>query len=268
MSSDSHAAPAERSHGLSRPQLVHGSVNSGALPIQRILVIEDHVNLANLVRLHLEREGFAVAVAHDGNSGYLQATTEKFDLIVLDVSLPGMDGLSICSKLRSEGINSRILILSARFTEADRVAGLDAGADDYVSKPFGVSEFLARVRAQLRRQDPRIEGSAAHATATILSYGDILIEEESRSVSVAGKRVSLTATEFNLLWILARNPGRIFTRSQLLDLVWSEDYSGLDNTVKSHINRLRSKVEPDPTHPIYIMTVWGVGYRFGSECRE
>lgn len=265
MLSDNHAAPADRSHAPPRPRLVHGAVNSVEVPLQRILVIEDHVNLANLVRMHLEREGFEVAVAHDGNSGYLQAAAEKFDLVVLDVSLPGMDGLSICSKLRSKGITSRILILSARFTEADRVAGLDAGADDYVSKPFGVSELLARVRAQLRRVDRRSEGSTAPASGTILSYRDILIEEDTRGVTVAGKPVMLTATEFNLLWILARSPGRVFTRSQLLDLVWSQDYSGLDNTVKSHINRLRSKVEPDPTHPMYIMTVWGVGYRFGSE---
>lgn len=249
------------------PRLVKGIANAAMSPIHRILVIEDHVNLANLVRMHLECEGFDVVVAHDGNSGYLQAAAEPFDLVILDVSLPGIDGLTICHKLRARGITSGILILSALHTEADRVAGLDAGADDYVSKPFGVSELLARVRAQLRRGDRTPGGKADAESGAIVSYGDILIEEDSRSVTLAGKPVTLTAKEFDLLWLLARHPGRVFTRSQLLERVWSQDYAGLDNTVKSHINRLRSKIEPDPSHPIYVLTAWGVGYCFGPERR-
>lgn len=267
MLSRSGTAPENRPRIMPAPRLVQGIANAAAAPMHRILVIEDHVNLANLVRMHLEREGFDVAVALDGNSGYLLAAAKAFDLVILDVSLPGIDGLTICHKLRARGIASSILMLSALHTEADRVAGLDAGADDYVSKPFGVSELMARVRAQLRRSDRTPAGATDAESGAIVSYGDILIEEDSRSVTVAGKPVTLTAKEFDLLWLLARHPGRVFTRSQLLDRVWSQDYAGLDNTVKSHINRLRSKIEPDPSHPIYVMTAWGVGYCFGPERR-
>lgn len=267
MFSSSSTTSANQPRIMPAPRLVQGIANAAGFPVHRILVVEDHVNLANLVCLHLEREGFEVVVAHDGNSGYLLAAADPFDLVILDVSLPGIDGLTICSKLRARGITSRILMLSALHTEADRVAGLDAGADDYVSKPFGVSELLARVRAQLRRADLKTHGTTEQQSGAILSYGDILIEEDSRSVTVAGRPVMLTAKEFDLLWLLARHPGRVFTRAQLLDRVWSQDYAGLDNTVKSHINRLRSKIEPDPSHPVYVMTAWGVGYCFGPERR-
>lgn len=265
MPSNCNAGLAERVHAMPAPRSFAIVADEVASPKRRILIIEDHFNLASLVRQHLEQEGFEVVVANDGNSGYLLAAVEAFDLVVLDRSLPGIDGLSICAKLRNKKVNSRILMLSAHHTEADRVAGLDAGADDYVSKPFGMSELLARVRAQLRRTNPRSDASTAPEAGTVLSYGELRIEEDKRKVIVAGNAVTLTATEFDLLWVLARNPGRVFSRSQLLDQVWGHEYSGFENTVKSHINRLRSKIERDPACPTYVITVWGVGYCFRSE---
>lgn len=228
---------------------------------RKVLVVEDHQNIANLVKLHLQSIGCEVTLAPDGISGLQHAESESYDLIILDLMLPGIGGLEICCHLRAKTNYTPILILTAKSDEAARVVGLDSGADDYLSKPFSIAELIARVKALLRRLDAFATRSAEKQVSTI-GCGDLEIDEQRRHVILRGKRVDLTVREFDLLLVLAQNPGRTFTRPQLLDLVWSYSYVGYDSTVKSHINRLRVKIEDDPANPKYILTVWGVGYEF------
>ena len=230
---------------------------------RRVLVIEDHQNIANLVKLHVQDLGCDVTLAFDGNTGLGEAEAKAYDLVILDLMLPGIDGLEICRRLRSKANYTPILMLTAKAAEADRVIGLDMGADDYLAKPFSVAELVARVKALFRRLDAFAAG--AHRTSSeVIRFRGLAIDEAKRMVALRGKRVELTIREFDLLLLLAQNPGRTFTRSQLLDLVWSYNYTGFENTVKSHINRLRSKIEDDPANPKYILTVWGVGYQFAD----
>lgn len=184
------------------------------------------------------------------------------ELIVLDLNLPGLDGLEICRRVRLTREDVPILMLTSRASETDRVAGLETGADDYLTKPFGVQEFLARVKAMFRRGDalraPREE------TAPTFDVGDLRIEVAKRRVTLRGEAVALTAKEFDLLALFAREPGRVYTRENLLDHVWGRGYHGYEHTVNTHINRLRGKIEADPAHPRYLRTVWGVGYRLAE----
>jgi DNA-binding response OmpR family regulator len=226
---------------------------------KRVLVIEDEPDLARLVRLHLEDSGFDVEVSQDGNDGLARARRGNLDLVVLDLMLPGLDGLEVCRQLRSEDRYTPILMLTARSGEVDRVVGLEVGADDYLTKPFSVRELVARVRAILRR----IELTAAQEgdRGPNIAVGPLRIDKTKRRAMLHGKSLSLTAKEFDLLAQLARHPGRVYSRSELLDLVWGYGHDAYEHTVNSHINRLRSKMEEDPAKPRYVLTVWGTGYR-------
>jgi DNA-binding response OmpR family regulator len=228
---------------------------------RRILVVEDETDIAALVSLHLSDNDFAVTIARDGHEGMRQAFARNWDLIILDLRLPGPDGLSICRTLRREQSYVPILILTSKSSELDRVLGLELGADDYLTKPFSVSELVARVKAIFRRVDSisRLSGSNE-----VLECHDLIINPQKREVSKEGKSVALTAREFDLLLHFARQPGRVFSRAQLLDAVWGYGHDGYEHTVNSHINRLRAKIEADPSHPEHIVTVWGVGYKLDA----
>lgn len=230
---------------------------------RKILVIEDDKDIAHLVQLHLFDLGCAVDVAHDGLVGLEHSQGQSYDLIILDVMIPGLDGLEVCKRLRAQSIYTPILMLTAKSSELDRVLGLEVGADDYLTKPFSIRELLARVKALFRRVDA-LGSQASPDSSRPIRSGDLLIDIERRKVTLHGETVELTAKEFSLLVQFARHPGKVYTRSQLLDLVWNYGHDGYEHTVNSHINRLRAKIEKDPAHPDYIRTVWGVGYKFAE----
>ncbi|HET9386768.1 MAG TPA: response regulator transcription factor [Gemmatimonadales bacterium] len=230
---------------------------------RRVLVIEDDHDLAELIRLHLRDQGLDVVVCSDGVAGLKEALGRSWDLLVLDLRLPGIDGLEVCRRVRLEGKYIPILMLTARSTEMDRVLGLETGADDYLTKPFSVIEFIARVKAILRRVQHLAAGAAPSLRA--LQIGEIEIDLDRRTVRRGGRPVELTAREFDLLVHFAQHPGRVYTRAQLLDQVWGLRREAYEHTVSSHINRLRAKIEPSPATPRYLLTIWGVGYRFASE---
>jgi DNA-binding response OmpR family regulator len=230
---------------------------------RRILVIEDNKDLAHLLEIHLRDLSFEVDLASDGRSGLVKAETNRYDLIILDLMLPGIDGLEICRRVRSKDTYSPILMLTAKSSEFDRVLGLEMGADDYVTKPFSIRELLARVKAIFRRMD-ELKSGRREGKQGIFERRKLVIDPQKRHVSLKGKPVDLTAKEFDLLYHLAQHPGRVFTRSQLLDSVWGYGHDGYEHTVNSHINRLRSKIEENPSQPKYIITVWGVGYKFAE----
>lgn len=223
-----------------------------------ILIIEDDRNIADLVRRYLERAGFETAVAHDGDEGLAMARTCKPRFIVLDLMLPGTDGWEICRSVRKQS-DVPILILTARAEEMDRVVGLSIGADDYVVKPFSPREMVERVKAILRRS-----GSAAAPTAHILRQGGLALDSEKRRVSVDDTPVTLTPSEFTLLQTLMESPGRVFTRADLLNRLYSSGETVVDRVVDVHIGKLRRKIEADPAKPRYIETVHGIGYRFSD----
>ena len=226
---------------------------------RHILVVEDENDIAELVALHLRDEGFAVTVAADGHAGLREALARRWDLVVLDLRLPGPDGLAICRALRAEQNYVPILMLTSKSSELDRVLGLELGADDYVTKPFSVSELVARVKSLFRRIDAvSREREPASESVTV---GDLHIDSLRREVRVGERLVDLTAREFDLLLHFALHPGRVFNRAQLLDSVWGFGHEGYEHTVNSHINRLRGKIEPHSDSPRYIVTVWGVGYK-------
>jgi len=228
---------------------------------KNILVIEDNTDIAHLVMVNLRSKQMHVEHASDGTVGLDMALTGQYHLMILDLMLPGMDGLDICRKLRSEKVYTPVLMLTARTTELDRVLGLEVGADDYLTKPFSVPELVARVNAILRRSD-QYQPSQATRSSSSLQFGELRVDPDKRQVQLGGINIELTAKEFDLLLHFASNPGRVFTRSQLLDSVWGYGHAGYEHTVNSHINRLRSKIEADPAKPRYIITVWGVGYKF------
>ncbi len=226
---------------------------------KRILVVDDESSIRDVLTRYLEREGYRVEVAADG-PGALHATAQMSpDLIVLDLMLPGLDGLEVCHRLRAQSAVP-IIMLTARDEEADKVRGFTTGADDYITKPFSPAELVLRVKAVLRRVDAAI--TPAQAQGDLLRFGSLAIAPAYRRVEVAGRTIDLSAREFDLLLFLASHPGQVFTRNQLLQQVWDYDYYGDSSTVTVHISRLREKLEPDPTHPSYIKTVWGVGYKF------
>ena len=231
---------------------------------RRILVVEDQKDIADLIAMHLRDLGHAVDVVHDGGKGYQAARSGRYDLIVLDLMLPVLDGLDVVRSLRTERVDTPVLMLTARSTEIDRVLGLELGADDYLTKPFSILELQARVKAILRRIDRQAAATPAAGDADRIVIGEIEIDTAAREARVCGHAVSLTAKEFELLLHFARNPGRAFTRMQLLDAVWGTSFEGYEHNVNTHINRLRSKIEIDPANPRYVLTVRGVGYRFAD----
>ncbi len=232
---------------------------------EKILFIEDDPNIVDVLEIHLKDLGFGVERAVDGLSGLNKALSNNYPLVILDIMLPRMDGLEVCKRIRSTNPFIPILMLTARKDEMDKVLGLEFGADDYITKPFSVREFIARVKAILRRIEVDKETSKSQEENTPLSLAELKIDLIKRNVTLAGKKIELTAKEFDLLTLFVKNPGRVYNRQQLLDLVWGYQYSGYDHTVNSHINRLRNKIEKDPTTPRYLKTLWGVGYRFSEE---
>jgi two-component system, OmpR family, alkaline phosphatase synthesis response regulator PhoP len=231
--------------------------------MKKILVIEDDPNINALLLLHLQDAGYLVKVSDNGRIGYETAVSEDFDLLILDLMLPEMDGMTICQKLRAKEVITPILMLTAKSEEIDKVVGLESGADDYLTKPFKIREFLARVKAILRRQELSQKSSPKEKES--IRFGLLEIEVAKRKVLFDQKRVELTPKEFDLLYLMAMNPGRSYSRAKLLELIWGYDFSGYEHTVNAHINRLRSKIEADPNNPTYILTTWGVGYRFNDE---
>jgi DNA-binding response OmpR family regulator len=229
---------------------------------RRILIIEDDSDIADLVQFHLSELGYLAGFERNGQAGLRRAAEECFDLIVLDLMLPGCEGLEICRRLRASGNKVPIFMLTARSSEIDRVLGFEMGADEYLTKPFSVLEFCARVKALFRRLDMAASGDAAEEVIRVKGISIDLVRHE---VALEGKPVTLTAKEFDLLSFLARHPGRVFTRSQLLEQVWGYLHDGYEHTVNSHINRLRNKIEPNPAHPQHILTVWSVGYKFHDQ---
>lgn len=226
---------------------------------RRVLVVEDEKDIAELLALHLRDIDCEVTIAGDGHEGMRHAFARNWDLVILDLRLPGPDGLTICRSLRRESRYVPILMLTSKSSELDRVLGLELGADDYVTKPFSVSELMARVKAIFRRVESLEKQFPG--TSETLSVGPLKIDTSGRQVLVNNQPMTLTAREFDLLLHFARHPGHVFSRAQLLDSVWGYGHDGYEHTVNSHINRLRSKIEPDPAQPEVIVTVWGVGYK-------
>ncbi len=230
---------------------------------RRILIIEDDKDIAQLVELHLKDAGYGVSIAYDGASGLEQALAKSFDLIILDLMLPGVDGVEICRRVRAAPVYTPILMLTAKSAEFDRVLGLEIGADDYLTKPFSIRELLARVKALFRRVEALKSGTSA-GPQDVTRAGGLVIDVVKRKVLLDEKEVLLTAKEFDLLLQFARHPGRVYTRMELLNLVWGYGYEGYEHTVNSHINRLRAKIEKNPAEPRYILSVRGVGYKFSE----
>jgi DNA-binding response OmpR family regulator len=232
--------------------------------MKKVLVIEDDVNIVELLKIHLTDLSCEVLSAGDGTAALALAMEQTFHLIILDLMLPGLNGMEICRRIRMTNRSVPIMILSAKSEEIDKVLGLETGADDYLTKPFSIREFIARVKVIFRRND-ELPGGAQLATGNLLQWDGLEIDIEKRKVTQKGVRIDLSPREFELLVLLASNPGKSYTRKRLLNLVWGYDFEGYEHTVNSHINRLRGKIEDDISHPKYILTTWGVGYRFNEE---
>jgi DNA-binding response OmpR family regulator len=231
---------------------------------RNVLVIEDQQDIARLIRLHLQDLSCNTSLQFDGESGIAEAEAKTYDLIILDLMLPGVDGLEICRRLRSRSIYTPIMMVTAKATEFDRVLGLELGADDYLTKPFSILELVARVKALFRRMEALAENSAP-ASNKAIRCGKLVIDPAKRDVTLDGKSVNLTVKEFDLLLHFARNRGRVYSRLQLLDTVWGYGYDGYEHNVNCHINRLRAKIERNQAKPEFILTVRGVGYKFADE---
>ena len=234
--------------------------------MNRILLVEDDPAITNLLNLHFQPPAFEL-VAHDRGLKALQNLEQQtFDLIILDIMLPDITGFELCGRIRTANKKTPILMLSALGQELDKVRALELGADDYLTKPFGVAELMARVRALLRRVGVAIgppAENAAEDTPTI-TFRDLTIDKEKKKVTLRSRRLDLTPKEFDLLWLLATHPGKTFSRHELLDTIWGFAFQEYEHTVTSHINRLRIKIEPDLNKPQYILTTWGAGYRFAE----
>jgi DNA-binding response OmpR family regulator len=224
----------------------------------KILVVDDEAKIVRLVRSYLEQSGFTVVEANDGQTALIQARREKPDLVVLDLGLPGIDGLEVARTLRRER-DTPIIMLTARIEDTDMIVGLELGADDYMTKPFNPRELVARVRAVLRRT------SGVASAAEVLRAGALVLDAGGHQATLDGRTLDLTPTEFELLAVLLQNPGRAFTRLELLDRVQGDAYEGYERTVDAHVKNLRAKLGDDPRHPRYVQTVFGVGYKLGAD---
>ena len=229
---------------------------------KRILVIEDDPDIGAMLSLNLRADGFDVAIETSGEAGLRWLQREQPQLLVLDLMLPGIDGLEVCRKVRERQEYVPIIILSAKSSETHRVLGLELGADDYLTKPFSTAELIARIHAVLRRM--KAAEALAETRAGVIRHGPLSIDPVAREVRLGERAVALTSKEFDLLTFFARNAGRAYRRMELLDQVWGHSHDGYEHTVNSHINRLRAKIEDDPANPGYILTVWGVGYKFAT----
>lgn len=232
--------------------------------MDKALIIEDDQDIANLISIHLSDMEFEVDKAYDGKDGLLKALNNTYKIIILDIRLPGLDGFEVCKKLRLEKIQTPILIVTSKSEEIDKIIGLEFGADDYITKPFSIRELMARVKAILRRSEIAKQAVLSDENREIRSEG-LYINVTLRIVEVHGKRIELSPKEFDLLVLFASNPGRTYTRVHLLEQVWGYQFEGYEHTVNSHINRLRSKIELNLNTPEFILTTWGVGYKFREE---
>jgi two-component system, OmpR family, alkaline phosphatase synthesis response regulator PhoP len=230
--------------------------------LKNILLIEDDKSISDLLEIHLKDMGFSVVKEYNGEKGLNQALMNDFDLIVLDLMLPGLDGIEICKEIRKKDNYTSILMLTSKSEEFDKVLGLEVGADDYLTKPFSIREFIARVKAIFRRVKKIKEELEEEKD---IDAGSLKIEPSKKRVMLNETRVDLTPKEFELLYLLASHPGRTYTREQLLNIIWGDHYNGYEHTVNSHINRLRSKIEVDLSNPKFILTTWGMGYRFNEQ---
>jgi two-component system OmpR family response regulator len=230
---------------------------------RRVLIIEEDPHIAGLLRVNLLDEGFNVTQTDSGPAGLRHIEHSVYDLLVLDLMLPGFEGFEICRRVRARPDYTPIVIVSTKTDEAHRIFGFELGADDYLTKPFSILELVARIRSLFRRIDHIKIKHTPNSEPSFLRVGELDIDVAARDVRVSGRPVRLTPREFALLHFFARNPGRVFTRPELLNHVWGYGHDGYEHTV-SHINRLRSKIEPDPSDPSHIVTVWGVGYKFGD----
>ena len=233
--------------------------------MRTVLIIEDDPEIVHLLEIHLKDLQCEVHSANRGDEGLAKAIQLIPDLIILDIMLPGMDGVEVCQKIRANNIKSPIIMLTAKAEEIDKVLGLEVGADDYLTKPFSVREFIARVKAIFRREQMATTSKQELTTKTTTQFGELSIDIDMRKVMVSGSKVELSPKEFELLVLLSSNPGKSYDRSKLLNLIWGYEFKGYEHTVNSHINRLRAKIEPDMSNPTYILTTWGVGYKFNEE---
>ena len=227
-------------------------------------MIEDDVSIVELAEIHLKDIHCQVTKAHNGSDGLRFAAKNKYDLIILDIMLPDIDGIEICKRIRAEKNFTPIMMLTARSEEIDKIIGLETGADDYLTKPFSIREFIARVKAIIRRTEI---GNSEKASEEIITCAQLAIDPQKRKVTLTGNKIELTPKEFDLLYLFMSNPGKSYSRENLLNLVWGYEFSGYEHTVNSHINRLRTKIETDLASPKYILTTWGVGYRFSDELK-
>lgn len=225
-----------------------------------ILIVEDDADLSELIKIQLSDQYYSIEQCFNGMDALHKITSNKYALIILDIMLPGKNGFEICKTLRKTDSQTPVLMLTAKAEERDKIMGLEFGADDYLTKPFSINELTARVKALLRRAN--LNNTQSDSVNEHIQFGELSIYPKKRRVELRGKSFELTSKEFDLLMLFATNPGRAYSRQQLLDLVWGYQYNGYSHTVNSHINRLRSKIEDDPSNPTYIKTVWGVGYRF------
>lgn len=234
--------------------------------VKHVLIVEDHADIARLIQMHLSDLDCDAVWVGDGLEGLDKVKAGHFDLVILDLMLPGLDGLEVCRRIRQYSHYIPIIMLTSKSSEIDRVIGLEVGADDYVSKPFSYRELMARVKAQFRRVDAQTntENNVEPQKDKHRQFGKLYIDSEKRLVSINQRRVDLTAKEFDLLMQFTSHPGQVYSRAQLLDKVWGFGHDGYEHTVNSHINRLRGKIEQDPAQPEYILTVWGVGYKFND----
>lgn len=230
--------------------------------MKNILLIEDDPEIVKLLNLHFDGSQYNLTACNTGNKAIEKFLNEEFHLIILDITLPDLNGLEICKMVREKNSHTPILMLTCHGEESDKVLALELGADDYVTKPFGILELMARVKALLRRAEQNLFRDP-HQNKEIL-YKNITIDSDKRKASVKGKRLDLTPKEFDLLLLLASHPGKTFSRQELLERVWGYVFSGYEHTITSHINRLRIKIESDLNHPEYILTSWGTGYRFSE----
>ena len=232
--------------------------------MEKVLVIEDDRDISDLIAIHLADLGFEPEKVYDGREGLVKALSAEYKIIILDLRLPSLDGFEVCKKLRMEKIRTPVLMVTSKSEEVDKVLGLEIGADDYITKPFSIRELMARVKAILRRSEMSDKNLPASEEKTIRS-GNFFIDVNKRIVEVYGHRKEFTPKEFDLLVLLASHPGKTYNRMQLLELVWGYNFDGFEHTVNSHINRLRSKIEKDMNNPEFILTTWGVGYKFRDE---
>jgi two-component system alkaline phosphatase synthesis response regulator PhoP len=230
-----------------------------------VLIIEDDEDIVELLTIHVKDLGCKVMSRTNGQQGLAIAKEEHFDLIILDITLPGLNGMEICRKIRQADRHTPIMMLTAKSEEIDKVMGLETGADDYLTKPFSIREFIARVKVIFRRNEDNASLNDAIATSSVIRFSGLEIDMDKRKVTLNITRVDLSPREFELLALLASNPGKSYSRKRLLNLVWGYDFEGYEHTVNSHINRLRGKIEEDVSNPKFILTTWGVGYRFNEE---